>query len=848
MFQRQSALPASLVLPDPYEDSPPDEEAELQVEMMGERVAQAGEAAPYDVQYLDDGSILIDMEGGAAQVPALIGPEADDHDANLAEHMDEHELGAIAEEVIESYEVDLESRAEWRKRKQRGIKLMGVAEETGGGPFEGSSRVVHPMIIEACVQFSSRAIAELWPAEGPAKGKIPGEATEELVAQRDRVVDYLNYQATEEIPEAFWVMDKLLFLLPLDGSVFKKIDPDRTLGRIAHQLVTAEDLVVPYQTESLATAPRYTHRLKFARNDLKKQMRDGAYRRVDLADPGDDMEDDLEHAIDRTEGRERGDRQEDQEDIVLEQHVDWDLAGFEDVDPETGEPSDIGLPYVISVHKDSRKVLAIRRNWRRRDPSKTKRLWFQHYVYMPGLGFYGFGLYHAIGGLARAATGALRALLDAAQFANLPAGFKSKDAKMSGNTDALGPGEWRDTDLTSDDLGKAFYPAPYKEPSATLFQLLGFLEEKAQRFASTTEAMVGDADNKGPVGTTVALIEQGSKVFSAIHKRCHRSQGEELRFQSELNFDVLPADQPYPYFVGGEEHYVIRDDFDGRVDVIPVSDPNIFSQTQRIAQGQGVVALAKEFAGVIDAREAVRRMLEAMRVPDIDGLMPDPTEIPRMGAVEESMAFLYGKPVKVYPDQDHQAHIQVHMAWFRTLPPEGQKMMQGAVFAHLGQHMAWDYRLKIERTLGIQLPPPPDFDAADGKGMRKPGEEIPPEIERQIDAGSAQAAQVIARQHEAEQARKAAEAQDPETATKMAEAGAKAKREDMLAGAKVQRDDKLATAGAQRDDMLAVRDARRDDFRANVAVEEQDLKASADIVRRGALAGVQGGTPRPNAG
>ena len=399
----------------------------------------------------------------------------------------------------------------------------------------------------------------------------------------------------------------------------------------------------------------------------------------------------------------------------------------------------------MSIEETSQRVLSIRRNWRQKDAKKRKREWFIHYKYLPGLGFYGFGLLHMIGGLARAATGALRALLDSAQFSNFQGGYKSRDAKVSASDATLRPGEWKDTDLTSDDLSKSFFKMPYGEPSGVMFSLLGFLVEAGERFASTTEAMVGDADNKGPVGTTVALIEQGSKVFSAIHKRLHRAFALELELVAELNYETLPPDGPYPYRVDGGENYIMRDDYDERVDVQPISDPNIFSATQRIAQSQAVLEMASQPGSTIDRRASEITMLRSLRVPDIDSLAPDPTKIIRMSAVEENMALLHGKPVKAFMDQDHAAHMAVHETWFQGLPDQAQKMLGGAQMAHHGEHMAYQYRLEMESLIGRQLPPPPDFSKSGNE--QRPGDGLPPEVERQIDGAAAQASQQYAEAH-----------------------------------------------------------------------------------------------------
>ena len=639
---------------------------------------------------------------------------------------------------------DEESRKKWEQRLSRGIRLLGVTDDNSAGPFVGASRVVHPLIAEAGVQFQARAIAEAWPAEGPAKARPLGDPDDEILERADRVQQHLNYQYTVEMREAFEEHDMMLNRLPLDGSAFKKVHDDPHLGRLTAEFVAAEDLIVPYNATSLSTSPRVTHLLRKYKNDVLKDMAAGFYRNVDLQEPSDDQMGEIAEEVAKAEGREANANDEDKRYKIYECHCDRDLVGYEDIDTD-GKMTGIAIPYIISIEESSAQVLSIRRNWRQKDPRKLKREWFIHYKYLPGLGFYGFGLLHMIGGLARAATGALRALLDSAQFSNLQGGFKSRDAKFAANDATLRPGEWKDSDMTSDDLSKSFFKIPYGEPSQVLFALLGFVVESGERFASTTEAMVGDADNKGPVGTTVALIEQGSKVFSAIHKRLHRAFALELELVAELNFETLPADEPYPYRVAGGENFIMREDYDERVDVQPVSDPNIFSATQRIAQSQAVLQMASEPGSTIDRREAERGMLRSLRVPDADNLAPDPTHIVRMSAVEENMALLHGKPIKVFLDQDHGAHMAVLESWFQGLPNQAQKMLEGSYFEHLGAHMAYQYRLEMEQMIGAPLPPPPDFSKA-GKEQRPRGGP-PPEVEQQIDAAAAQASQLYAQEH-----------------------------------------------------------------------------------------------------
>ena len=622
---------------------------------------------------------------------------------------------------------------------------MGVTDDDSKGPFAGASRVIHPMLAEAATQFQARAIAEAWPAAGPAKARPLGDPNEEIIKQADRVHQHLNYQYVIQMREAFEEHDQMLYRLALDGSAFKTVYPDSHLGRLTSEFIRSEDMIIPYNATSLAVAPRITHVLRKYKNEVTKDMASGFYRTLDLPEANDEQPDDIKEESDKAEGKESGVLDSDRRYKIYECHCDCDLPGFADVDTE-GNETGIAIPYIVSIESESQKVLAIRRNWRQKDSNKVKREWFIHYKYLPGLGFYGFGLVHMIGGLARAATGSLRALLDSAQFSNLQGGYKSRDAKLAANDATLRPGEWKDSDMTTEDLSKSFFKIPYGEPSHVLFQLLGFLVESGERFASTTEAMVGDADNKGPVGTTVALIEQGSKVFSAIHKRLHRAFALELELVAELNYENMLPDQQYPYRVDGGEKYIMRNDYDERVDVQPVSDPNIFSATQRIAQTQAVLQMAMQPGSPIDLIEISKRMLIALRIPDIESLLPDPTAIVRMSAVEENMALLHGKPIKAFIDQDHGAHMAVHQTWFDGLEPEAQGILSATHMAHHGEHLAYQYWLEMQQMMGMALPEPPDFTKS-GKKMRTDKNTVQPEVERQIDMAAGQAAQMYAQEH-----------------------------------------------------------------------------------------------------
>lgn len=553
-----------------------------------------------------------------------------EHYDNLAKFLDRKTLRKIASDVINWVDWDEESREDWEIRESKGIKLLGVSDKTeGGANFDGASRVVHPLLVEAITQFHSRAIVEMWPPEGPVKTKVMGEITPERTEQADRVQDYMNYLYTTSMPGAFEEEDQMLYRLPLSGSCFKKIYYDPLEDSLCSRLVEPSDFIVPYSACDLRTAPRFTHRNREQHNDVLKKIAQNYYHGETLDMPLNEEYDypRVREEIDHTEGKNRTQIDDDQRHTVLEMYVDLDLEGFEDKDK--GKETGIALPYIVTVNRDDQSVLRIQRNWRPKDELKKKRIYFTHYKFTPGYGFYGYGLLHLIGGLTNSATGALRSLLDAAQFANMQGGYKTRDARIKGGDTPIAPGEWREVDSSAEELKKAFFNIPYKEPSMALFNLLGYLDERGQRFVGTTENMVGEASNTAPVGTTLALIEQGSKTFTAIHKRLHEAHSKEFKILAELCSQYIPEDG-YPYLSPGKESQIMSTDFDERVDVIPVSDPNIISSTQRITQAQGVYTLAKENPDKMDRDAAIKNMLKNLRVADVEEYMmgeePDPMQ------------------------------------------------------------------------------------------------------------------------------------------------------------------------------------------------------------------------------
>lgn len=569
----------------------------------------------------DDPDLLTPEEQEALSDDAL-DPDVD-HYANLAKDIDDNELGTMASDLIELVEADENSRDDWFKRVQKGIRNLGVSDKTyGGADFEGASRVVHPVLMEACTQFQARAIQEMWPSEGPVKTQVLGNKTPEVEDQAKRVKDYLNYLYTVEMTEAFNQEDNMLLRLPISGSTFKKMYYDPLKKRLASIFIEPADFIVSYQTTDLNYSPRFTHRIREYENDVRKKEASGFYikgKHVDRDHTEDTDKPYIIDEIDSTEGKERSTNyggKDDNEDraTMYEVYADYNIENMDDDDA-------ILKPYIITIDRDQQRVKRIQRNWKPDDDLETKRMYFTHYKFTPGLGFYGYGFLHLIGDMATTATGALRALLDSASFSNLQGGFRTRHSRTPGDAKPLSPGEWREVDSTAEELKDAFFHVPYKEPSATLFNLLGYVDEKARHLAGITETTTGEASPKNaPVGTTAMLLEQGTKVFTAIHKRIHEAHKQEFKIMAELVEEYMP-DEGYPYLIGTEEGTLMPMDFDKKVDVIPVSDPNISSNSQRVAKAQSILELQQSYPQVIGEREAVRRMLEAIQVQGIDMLM-----------------------------------------------------------------------------------------------------------------------------------------------------------------------------------------------------------------------------------
>ena len=654
------------------------------------------------------------------------------HYSNLAEELNNQEVLNIGKSLIKSFEDDKASRKDWEDQYSKGLKMLGVVVEDRQDPFPGASGVHHPLMSEAATQFQARAIGEMFPAGGPVKTQIIGKQSDKKLEQAQRVQDFMNYQVTNQITDYFNELDQLLYYLALAGSAFKKIYFDNSLDRICSKFVPADQFVISMENTDLETAERYTQVMKQTTNEIKRKQIEGFYRDVPVTQNqgGQNTADVVEQTLQKLEGMTPS--MADKIHTVLEIHADLDIGEDE---------SGLALPYIVTVDYESGQTLAIRRNWKEDDPLKKKRTYFIHYKYLPGLGFYGSGLIQSIGGLQHASTGALRALLDSAAFANLNGGFKAKGARIEGGDITVSPGEWVDVEAYGDDLRKSFIPLPFKEPSPTLLQLLGVLTESGRRFASIADAMVGDSAGSGPVGTTIAIIEQGSKVFSAIHKRLHQSQGREFKLIYELNGEYL--DDEYPYDVIGERKTIRRKDFNDAVNVVPVSDPNIFSQAQRIALAQTGLQLAQQAPNIIDTKEAYRRFLQSLNIPDYQDLIIEDEETPRRDPVSENMALLNGKPIKVFEDQDHQAHIAVHQQFMMDPRfggnPQAKEVLYPLMMAHLGQHMAYLYQQQMQAQVPQGVP---TSSGEINKELRdEDTTEVSVEQENRIAVAAAQAAQ-----------------------------------------------------------------------------------------------------------
>ena len=641
---------------------------------------------PVEITENEDGSVDINYDPAIASVA-----NTENHYANLADHLPDDILGRLSSNLFQNYQDYKNSRKEWENSYKTGLDLLGFKYENRTEPFSGASGATHPVLAEAVTQFQALAYKELLPADGPVRTQIIGIPTPEKTQQSNRVKDFMNYQLMDQMKEYEPEFDQMLFYLPLAGSSFKKVYYDEVLQRAVSKFVPADDLIVPYTATSLDDAEAIIHRIKISENELRKQQVAGFYRDIDLK-PGQLNEDELQQKENELEGRTRSK----EEDVfnLLECHVNLDLEGFEDINPEDGEPTGIKLPYIVTIEENSREILSIKRNYEVDDPQKSKVQYFVHFKFLPGLGFYGFGLIHMIGGLSRTATSALRQLLDAGTLSNLPAGFKQRGIRIRDDAQAIQPGEFRDVDAPGGNIRDSFMMLPFKEPSATLLQLMGVVVNAGQRFASIADLQVGDGNQQAAVGTTVALLERGSRTMSAIHKRIYAALKNEFKLLARVFKLYLPAE--YPYDVVGGQRMIKQQDFDDRVDILPVADPNIFSQTQRISLAQTELQLATSNPGIHNQYAVYRNMYEALGVKDIDKILirPQPPQ-PKDPALEHIDA-LAGKPFQAFPGQDHRAHMTAHLNFMATNIARNNPVVMASLEKNIFEHISLMAQEQVE--------------------------------------------------------------------------------------------------------------------------------------------------------
>ena len=666
----------------------PEEMQEVQLEEQ-----QQDPQAPIEVNKNEDGSVDINFD------PSQVNLEqGGDHFSNLAELLPDDILGKIGTDLYTNYDDYKSSRKDWEKAYITGLDLLGFKYEERSEPFRGASGATHPVLAEAVTQFQSLAYKELLPSEGPVRTQIIGNITPEKEQQAQRVKEFMNYTLMTDMKEYEAEFDQMLFYLPLAGSAFKKVYYDSIMQRAVSKFVPADDLIVPYTATSLDDAESVIHVIRISENELRKQQVGGFYRDIEV-NPSYMHETEPEKKERELEGLRKG--RDERMFTLLECHVNLDLEGFEDTDQE-GSPTGIKLPYIVTVEEGTRKVLSIRRNYEIGDPKKSKIQYFVHFKFLPGLGFYGFGLIHMIGGLSRTATAALRSLLDAGTLSNLPAGFKMRGIKMRDEAQAIQPGEFRDVDAPGGNLKDAFMMLPFKEPSQTLLALMGVVVQAGQRFASIADLQVGEGNQQAAVGTTVAMLERGSRTMSAIHKRLYAAMKKEFNLLARVFKLYLPP--VYPYDVVGGQRQVKQLDFDDRVDIVPVADPNIFSQTQRISLAQTELQLAASNPAIHNQYEIYRNMYEALGAKDIDLILKKPLPPTPKDPALEHIDALAQKPYQAFPGQDHKAHIQSHLSFLHTNMVRNAPLVGAAVQKNILEHISLMAQEQIELEFREELP------------------------------------------------------------------------------------------------------------------------------------------------
>jgi hypothetical protein len=668
----------------------PSEEELKEVDVQEEEV----ERGPVEVTPEEDGGATINFDPSSVNVPGT-----QNHFDNLADILPDEVLEPIGNEMVQNFMDYKMSRKDWEQTYTKGLDLLGFKYDDRTEPFQGASGATHPVLAEAVTQFQAQAYKELLPADGPVRTQVIGIKTPQTEQQSQRVKDYMNYLIMDQMKEYESEFDSMLFHLPLSGSTFKKVYYDTNMGRVVSKFVPADELVVPYTATSLNDAEAVIHTVKISENELRKQQVNGFYSDVELTAPNSDNNDELRKKERELEGTRKSGKQDDIY-TLLECHVNLDLEGFEEKNPE-GEETGIKLPYIVTVEEGSRTVLSIRRNYAPDDIKKNKIQYFVHFKFLPGLGFYGFGLIHMIGGLSRTATQALRQLLDAGTLSNLPAGFKQRGVRVRDEASPIQPGEFKDVDAPGGSLRDAFFPLPYKEPSQTLLQLMGVVVSAGQRFAAIADMQVGDGNQGAAVGTTVALLERGSRVMSAIHKRCYAAMKNEFKLLAKIVAQYLPPE--YPYDVVGGQRNIKQTDFDDRVDVVPVADPNIFSMSQRITLAQTQLQIATSNPQLHNMYQIYRNMYEAIGVKDVDAVLPPPPPPSPVDPSIEHVNALGGKPFQAFPGQDHQAHITAHLNFMSTNMVRNNPAIMAAIQKNILEHISIMAQEQVQLEFREQL-------------------------------------------------------------------------------------------------------------------------------------------------
>ena len=781
-----------------------------------------------EIEIVDPEEVNINADG--MEISIRPGDEMGEiaFNANLAEHMDERELETLVSELADEVKNDLMSRKDWETMLKEGIGLLGLKYETRTEPWPGACGVYHPMITEAVVRFQSETIMETFPAMGPAKTKIVGKQTQEKEDAADRVAEDLNWQLTENMTEFRPEHERMLWSLPATGSAFKKVYRDPALNRQTSVFVPADDMILPYGTSELLTCPRITHRMRRTEDEITRMQYDGFWRDVELGDPPKVVTD-----IQKRKDEEMGySAINDGRYVIYEMCVDLDLPGFEDKDKD-GKPTGIALPYIVTYVDQINAVLSVRRNWKEDDETKQKRLHYIHYQYIPGFGAYGLGLFHLIGGFAKSATSIIRQLVDAGTLSNLPGGLKTRGLRIKGDDTPISPGEFRDVDIGSGSLRDNILPLPYKEPSQVLAGLLDKIVDEGRRFAATADMKISDMSNQAPVGSTLAILERTLKVMSAVQARVHFAFKQELKLIAELVREDSPANQEYPYDVDAPNGRKAKYEDYRHVEIVPVSDPNAATMSQRVVQYQAVLQLAQTAPQIYDMPELHRQMLNVLGIKNIDKLVPTEKDLKPVDPVQENQNVLAGKPVKAFAYQDHESHIKVHtsamqdpvIAQLMGQNPQAQ-MIMGAMQAHIAEHVGYAYRNKMSQALGVPMP-----NSEEG---------LPPEMEYQLSQMLAQAAPQVLAASQAMVAQQQAQqnAQDPLLQLQMQELQLKAKEVEI-------KEKKMALDAAAKADELKLKEAelagkqQLEGVRLGAQMAKDKENAQRDDEREGLRMGVE---------